>query len=198
MPVDDSTTSGVQYREIEGFPDYRVGDDGSIWSRRSAADWRRLKPHPQSRGHCTVDLGRRKTRFVHRLVLEAFVGSCPSGMECRHLDGDPSNNRLDNLAWGTRLENYQDSVKHGTAYLGSEESIARIKADPPWQFVRHKSGEKHHRAKLTDEQVETVRQTVKIVPGKRSKEAAELAKMLNVSYNAIRLIAKGMRRRSGT
>jgi hypothetical protein len=49
---------------------------------------------------------------IHRLVLGAFVGPCPEGMEGRHLDDCPTNNRLDNLAWGTRRENMADTARH--------------------------------------------------------------------------------------
>jgi len=55
-------------------------------------------------------------KFVHALVLEAFDRSRPEGTQCRHLDGDPTNNRLDNLAWGTPSENTLDAVRHGTNY----------------------------------------------------------------------------------
>lgn len=51
---------------------------------------------------------------VARLVLETFVGPCPDGMECRHLDGNKLNDDLENLCWGTRYENIQDKVIHGT------------------------------------------------------------------------------------
>ncbi len=37
--------------------------------------------------------------YVHRLVLEAHVGRCPSGKECAHVDADPANNHVENLAW---------------------------------------------------------------------------------------------------
>lgn len=50
---------------------------------------------------------------VHTLVLEAFVGLAPAGMECRHIDGNPSNNHLPNLEWGTSSENKWDRVRHG-------------------------------------------------------------------------------------
>jgi len=53
--------------------------------------------------------------YVHNLVLSTFIGPCPKGMECRHFpDRDPSNNRLDNLSWGTPVENAIDRVWHGT------------------------------------------------------------------------------------
>jgi hypothetical protein len=51
---------------------------------------------------------------VHRLVLLAFIGPCPEGMECRHLDGNPKNNRLSNLCWGTLAEQAMDRERHGT------------------------------------------------------------------------------------
>lgn len=73
-------------------------------------------------GHLFVHLSKNgiKTKYyIHRLVLMAFIGPCPIGMECRHLDGNPSNNRLDNLCWGTRKENQDDRILHGTDNRGS-------------------------------------------------------------------------------
>jgi hypothetical protein len=64
--------------------------------------------------------GRLKTKAVHRLVLEAFIGPCPPKKGCRHLDGDPTNNRLDNLCWGTPKENCADRERHGTHVKGSD------------------------------------------------------------------------------
>lgn len=47
-----------------------------------------------------------KTFKVHRLVCEAFHGLAPfKGAIVLHLDEDPSNNRPENLRWGTRKEN---------------------------------------------------------------------------------------------
>lgn len=58
-------------------------------------------------------VGEYQNKYAHRLVLEAFVGPCPPGMETRHLNGDPGDNRLVNLAWGTSSENSQDILLHG-------------------------------------------------------------------------------------
>ncbi len=59
--------------------------------------------------------GKRYQTFrVHRLILETFVGPCPEGMECRHLDGNPANNCLNNIAWGTREQNIEDNRKNGS------------------------------------------------------------------------------------
>src|SRR5690606_11217835 len=61
---------------------------------------------------CNGDGG--KSYRVHRLVMEAFVGPLPEGMEVRHLDDDPDNNALSNLVYGTRSENLEDRVRLGT------------------------------------------------------------------------------------
>jgi hypothetical protein len=54
-----------------------------------------------------------KTFSVHRLVLLAFSGHCPPGKEGLHWDDDPTNNRLENLRWGTPGENQQDCIRNG-------------------------------------------------------------------------------------
>lgn len=112
-----------EYRDIEGFPGYRVGSDGSVWSRHPwrkyrSGEWRQLTPVMAGKQpHLKVSLtrnGKVHQRWVARLVLEAFVGACPPGMECCH-DPDPSpgNNALKNLRWGTRQDNVKDCIRHG-------------------------------------------------------------------------------------
>jgi hypothetical protein len=69
-------------------------------------------------GHLNVQVSRwgtSKPARVHRLIAAAFHGPQPvSFLEIRHLNGDPTDNRPENLAWGTRSENQQDAVSHGT------------------------------------------------------------------------------------
>jgi hypothetical protein len=77
-----------------------------------------LKPYPNAAGYLAVSwkiAGKRFSRLLSHLVLEAFVGPQPPGKETRHLDGNHQNNRLGNLAWGTRWENQQDKLVHGTS-----------------------------------------------------------------------------------
>lgn len=94
----------------------RVGKDGSkFWVNLPAQLMRPGICDGHKNLHYVVD-GKRCSVGVHRLVLMAFVGMPEEGQVCRHLDGNPGNNNLSNLAWGTVLENYQDSVKHGTAF----------------------------------------------------------------------------------
>lgn len=54
--------------------------------------------------------------YVHRLVLEAFVGPCPPGMEACHWNGIPGDNRLHNLRWDTPSANNADILRLGRHY----------------------------------------------------------------------------------
>lgn len=63
---------------------------------------------------------------IHRLVLEAFVGTRPCGMECRHIDGDKKNNRLDNIEWATHEVNEFDKYGHGTIMHGSKNGYSKL------------------------------------------------------------------------
>lgn len=101
---------------------YMAGSDGSIWSLYNAnhgkrEEWKRLKPtFNAERGYYAVMLkisGKWKTRFVHAVILTTFEGPRLEGYECRHLDGNPLNNCLDNLRWGTPAENGEDRILHG-------------------------------------------------------------------------------------
>lgn len=137
----------VEYRNIAGMPGYRVGNDGSVWSchrasGRFSGEWRRLAIRIRRPGcpYRIVDLraeagkGRVVRFYIHRLVLKAFIGLPPAGMQACHNDGDPANNRLENLRWDTCKSNAADKVRHGTTLVGenhpnailSEELVAEI------------------------------------------------------------------------
>lgn len=62
--------------------------------------------------------GKERVLYLHQLKLMAYVGPCPEGMECRHLDGNAKNNNLSNLAWGTRDDNVEDQKLHGKTNAG--------------------------------------------------------------------------------
>lgn len=106
-------------RPIPGFSGYHADEDGVIWSTCRNAEPRQLRPAPDNRGgylrvQIAISEGIRVHRAVHSLVLMAFVGPRPKGMQCRHLDGNNLNNRPENLRWGTAKENYSDRIAHGT------------------------------------------------------------------------------------
>ncbi len=126
---------GVNYAPLPGFPGYLIGDDGSVWSRRNGggwartSTWRRLAPGLDTHGYQHVMLrlnGQGVTRQVHRLVLEAFVGPCPPGMECCHFpDQNPTNNRLENLRWDTKSKNMREKI-NADQVRGSRHPAAKL------------------------------------------------------------------------
>ena len=134
--------------EIPGFPDYFADAEGAIWSAKRNS-FRRLKDFIGSHGYKYVNLvkpnGDIEHIGVHRLVLLAFCGPSPTGMEARHLDGSRTNNRLANLCWGTRLENAHDRYRHGT-----------IKRKQPKFWIGCK-GHCNGNSKLTPEDVRSIR-----------------------------------------
>ena len=88
-----------------------------------------LRPAKQDTGHLTVVLGRANGSIqVHAAVALAFIGPRPAGMDVCHNDGDPTNNRLDNLRYDTRTDNILDVYRAGGKWRKlSLEDIREIK-----------------------------------------------------------------------
>ena len=103
------------------------------------------------RGH-----SRKVKEYVYRLVLEAFVGACPEGLEGCHNNGNPHDHRLENLCWDTRSNNQLDRHKHGTMRTGN---------------LR---GQAHGRATLTDLQVKEIRRQFETYEGTKKSFATSL------------------------
>jgi hypothetical protein len=109
-----------EWRDVPGREGYEVSSWGNMrsWnaSRGRRKEPRPMKPWIQKRGgYPAVKLGGGGQNVtVHSMVMLAFVGPRPDGMDIRHLDGNPRNNHLANLCYGTRSENIYDSVRHGT------------------------------------------------------------------------------------
>lgn len=108
-------------KEIPNLDGYYATRDGGIVSVRSGSA-RSIKSRLKD-GYPIVtlrvdvpDVGKQRHRFfVHRLVAMAFHGVPKElGLEVRHLNGIRDDSRAENLAWGTRRENAQDAVTHGT------------------------------------------------------------------------------------
>ena len=139
--------SFVSYRNIPGFPGYRAGDDGSIWTGWKligrgpgngrgcksiiGRKWKRLKPTLAKFGYHVVSVksadGKMRVAKVHRLVLLAFVGPCPPGHQCCHFpDPSKTNNNLHNLRWGTAGDNAWDRTIHTGHTKGENNPKAKI------------------------------------------------------------------------
>jgi len=119
----------MDYALIHNFPAYRIHKSGYIESRWRTGSfyngfevkdiWRRIRHNQRSDGYLAVDLrdghGNSRRTYVHILVAECFIGPKPfTGAHVRHLDGNPENNSVNNLAWGSALQNEKDKKSHGT------------------------------------------------------------------------------------
>ena len=105
---------------------YEVSNLGRVRSYAQTKP-RILKPGRMPSGHLSVALGEGNSQCVHKLVLTAFNGPPKKRQECRHLDGDPSNNQLVNLVWGTRGENSADKKWHSKAIKLTVDQVRHIK-----------------------------------------------------------------------
>jgi len=95
--------------KVEPIPScegYYAGEDGNIYSKRNfnrfhtlGEELNPLKPHNNGGNYQGVTVcihSKRRYKKIHRLVFEAFHGSC-EGLQVHHIDGDPTNNRPENL-----------------------------------------------------------------------------------------------------
>lgn len=130
--------STLEYRDVEGFPGYKVGNDGSVWSCKvgghteARGKWKRLKTRANKHGgHLQILLmPGRVMRYVHQLVLEHFVGPRPKGLQARHFpDQSPSNNAARNLSWSTPLVNQRDRDANGTNNKGCRHGRTKLTDD---------------------------------------------------------------------
>lgn len=78
-----------------------------------------LQPYVNRTGH-RFFLIRGKKLWLHHAVLLAYVSDRPQGAIARHLNDDPADNRLENLAWGTLSENAQDALRNGGRSTGAD------------------------------------------------------------------------------
>ena len=112
------TKTEVAMRPIDGFEDYHICDDGTVYTTKVSprynpnGELRILKPRKHPSGYLYIGLyvGERKQktrlwRRLHRVVYEAYAGKIPVGYEIDHISGDKHNNDITNLRLVTRSEN---------------------------------------------------------------------------------------------
>jgi hypothetical protein len=164
----------IEWRAIDGHPDYEVSNTGRVrsWRPKPNCVARRTSPFVMqgnfdSHGYYRVkirdDAGKPKTAKVHVLVCKAWRGPMPAGQVARHLDGRKPNNHERNLTWGTHKQNTADSIRHGT-----------------WVH-----GERHHSNKLTEAEV----LAIKASPLPR----AEVAELFEITPGMVGHIRDGRR-----
>lgn len=105
----------VEVWKLTGHTAYAVSNLGRVMSRVTGT-WKEMKGSKMSSGYLSYGINE-KSWLIHRLVVIAFDGPAPTEehTDVRHLDGNKANNKLSNLAWGTRSENMKDVVVHRQA-----------------------------------------------------------------------------------
>lgn len=119
------------------FPCYDISNMGRVRSWHNGKHGWRTEPKllnfkVGSNGYLSGSLsyqGKKRSCSVHTMVLETFCGPKPEGWEVRHINGDRTDNRLENLAWGTAKQNAADKKLHGTENLGERNGMAKLTAD---------------------------------------------------------------------
>lgn len=170
---------------IQGYPGYFVDRTGQVFSGRNLANekpLRKLKAGRHSEGYPQFGLCRSSGRVVtltaHKLVALVYLPPRPSKKHgIRHLDGDPTNNRVENLAWGTQLENIQDKTRHGTLATGARNGRRLHPENYP-------VGEDTPMAKLTTDDVLAIRGA--LAAGELGYKLAEKYGVRTTTISAIR------------
>lgn len=134
---------GSEWREHPQALGYFISRDGRVASYQKGKA-RILRGCECGRGYRAITwkrLGKLTRFYIHRAVCEVFNGPPPEDMECRHLNGDMTDNRAENLAWGTALENQQDRYAHGTVLYGERNPMAKLTADQVQRMKEIRSAE---------------------------------------------------------
>jgi hypothetical protein len=120
------------WKDIKGYEGlYQVSNYGRIKSLKFGKE-KILKTIKHKNKYIYINLYKNyKTKAfeVHRLVLEAFIGLCPQGMDGCHNDNDTENNFIGNLRWDTFKNNMKDKIKHNTnnVAFGSNHGNSKLK-----------------------------------------------------------------------
>lgn len=151
------------WRDVDGWP-YQVSSLGRVRSLRA------IRPHSSADGYQRVhfyDGSNIAHPLIHRLVAEAFIGPAPSTAHVvSHINGNPSDNRPENLEWATVLQNATRRKEHGN----------------------YPSGANVYNAKLTNEQAAEIRRMHK----SGTKNISRLARAFGVSRPCIKRVVDGV------
>ena len=131
------------WKDIENYKDkYQISNMGNVKSLKYLGHKKEkiMVPNKISNGYLQIALlknNERKMKLVHRLVIETFVGN--SDLQCNHINGIKTDNRIENIEYCTQSENAKHSFKIG---------------------LQNNKGESHPSNKLREDDVKLIRKLV--------------------------------------
>jgi hypothetical protein len=159
----------VIWKDIAGYEGmYQINHKAEVRSFKSGV-WKTIKDREDGLGYRMITLckkGIRKNYKVHRLIMESFKPNKDNKPQVNHLNGDKSDNKLENLEWATSSENSLHAYRNKLNYA--------------------KSGSECNLSKLTEVEVILIRGLLN--EGKLTQRA--IADKFNVSPTAIYCIKK--------
>lgn len=117
--IDPPELPGVEWRPVVGYEGYyAVSNFGEVWRIKGGTGatpgYCKLHEDPGQYGYLRVSLSRDgvcKVRRVHKVVAEAFLGACQSGLEACHGPAGRHMNAVTNLRYDTHSANVLDSYQ---------------------------------------------------------------------------------------
>ena len=129
-------------RLIKGFENYSITFCGRVINNNTGKSKKSTDNH-SGRGYLYVDLyqnGKRKRKYIHRLVAEAYIPNPKNLPLVNHIDGNSKNNIATNLEWCTARENVDHAAK--TLKAMNQYQKANQKRHRPIFGIYLKTGEK--------------------------------------------------------
>ena len=163
------------WKRYKNSSDYWVSNKGRVWSSISNSF---IEGTPNCRtGHIDISTksnGKRVHRYLHRMIAETFIPNPKNYPMVRHIDDDPSNNIVDNLAWGTQKDNMRDSINNGHfKYLtNADRENAMKKRRTPIKAINTSTGEEIF-----------------------FNSQQEASRLINIDQSSINMVLKGKRKR---
>lgn len=145
------------------YTNYLVYKDGKIFSLK----YQKFIGFKDKDGYITITVGNKYRRKAYQLVMDVWGQPAPKHMiypTIDHIDGDVSNNHINNLQWLSRSDNLAKSHKFNP-----------------------RVGIKHGKSKLTNKDIKTIRKLYST----NNYTLAELGRKYKVSYQHIKRIVSG-------